>query len=172
MPCQLQALCDTLHMQLSVMKTRFMVISPAPSFPATLTCNGQQIEEVQILKYLGLHFHTSGNIFHLMIIRPVKAKAAGSWAVVQRWRKHLQCGNTVHLELQLLQNIIVLSVHYGCELYGMHSPRLQWLTRHALSWNSSMLDLHFALCRIRLNPPSAKLLTELGLSPLKVFCWR
>ena len=82
-----------------------MVISPAPSFPATLTCNGQHNEEVQVFKYLGLDFYTSGNIFHLMTIRPVRAKAAGSWAVVQRWHKHLQCGNTVHLKLQLLQSI-------------------------------------------------------------------
>ena len=105
-----------------------------------------------------------------MTIRPINAKAAGSWAVVQRWHKHLQCGNIVYLKLQLLQSILVPSVHYGCEVYGMYSPRLQRSTRHALIWNYAQLSLR--ICRIRLNPPSAKLLTELGLSPLKVFCWR
>ena len=49
-------------------------------------------------------------------------KAAGSWAVVQRRHSQLQCGATVNLKLQLLQSILVPSIHYGCELWGMHSP--------------------------------------------------
>ena len=121
LPQQLQALidalaafCHTLHMQVSVAKTKSMVVSAGSSPSATFTCNGELIEQVQSFKYLGLHFHASGNISHL--IRPLKAKATGAWTVVQRRHSQLQCGNTVHLKLQLLQSIQVPSLHYGFEL--------------------------------------------------------
>ena len=77
----LAAFCHTLHMQVGVIKTKFMVVSLGPSSSAAFTCNGQLIEEVQSFKYLGLNFHASGNISHL--IKPLKAKATGAWAVVQ-----------------------------------------------------------------------------------------
>ncbi len=63
-------------------KTKVMVVSRSltrsPVLEATVfTCNGLLVEKVDTFKYLGLHFH-SGGICHL------KAKAAGSWAVVQQ----------------------------------------------------------------------------------------
>ncbi len=67
-------------------KTKVMVVSRpltrSPVLEATVfTCNGLLVEQVDTFKYLGLHFH-SGGICHL--ITPLKAKAAGSWAVVQQ----------------------------------------------------------------------------------------
>ena len=48
---QLQALmdalatfCDTLHMQVSVVKTKVMLVSPDPAAPVTFTCNGQHVD--------------------------------------------------------------------------------------------------------------------------------
>ncbi len=35
----------------------------------------------------------------------------------------VHCGNTVNLKLFLLQIILTPSLHYGCELWGMHTPR-------------------------------------------------
>ena len=88
-PSQLQALinafasfCNILGMEVSVAKTQVMVVSSSASSTIGFTCNDQPIEQVPSFKYLGLHFHQSGNISHL--IRPLKARAAGSWAVVQR----------------------------------------------------------------------------------------
>ena len=42
---------------------------------------------------------------------------------VQQRHSQLQCGNTVNFKLFLLQGILVPSLHYGCELWGMHTPR-------------------------------------------------
>ena len=136
----------------------------------TFTCNGQLIEEVQSFKHLGLQFHASGNISHL--IRPLKAKAAGSWAVVQRRHSQLQCGNTVNLKLQLLQSILVPSMHYGCELWGMHSPQAALANKARADLEQAYAKFLRRICRVRSNTPSATLLTELGLTSLKVFWWQ
>ena len=61
------------------------------------TCNGLPVEHVDTFKYLGLHFHTSGGIPHL--IAPLKATAAWSWGVVQQRHSQLQCGHTTDLIL-------------------------------------------------------------------------
>lgn len=52
-----------------------------------------------------------------------KAKAAGSRTVVQA-NIHSRSVATQKLEtpVLLLQSILVPDVHYGCELWGMHSP--------------------------------------------------
>ena len=54
----------------------------APLMAAVFTCGGLPVQQVDTFKYLGLHFHESGSISHL--ITPLKAKAARSWAVVQQ----------------------------------------------------------------------------------------
>ena len=98
MPEQLQALidalaayCAALQMEISVPKTKVMVVSAVPAPVMTFTCNGHPVEQVATFKHLGLHFHQSGSIAHL--VTPSKAKAGGSWAAVQR----RQCGNTISL---------------------------------------------------------------------------
>ena len=71
-------------MEISTPKTKVMVLGdPAPPL---FICNGHPIERVQSFCYLGLHFHESGSVAHL--IKPLKAKTAGSWAMVQQ--KHAQ----------------------------------------------------------------------------------
>ena len=144
-PAHLQALIDalaaffhTLHMEVNVSKTKVMIVSAAPPDPITFTCNGHIIEEVDSFRYLGLHFHASGNISHT--IQPLKAKAERSWAVVQRRHSQLQCGDTVNLKLQLLQSILVPSVHYGCELWGMHSPKAAKANKARAELDSYMLS--------------------------------
>ena len=66
-PEQLQALidalaayCATLQMEISVPKTKVMVVSAVPALIVTFTCNGRPVEQVATFKYLGLHFQQSG----------------------------------------------------------------------------------------------------------------
>ena len=106
-------------------KTKVMVVSKpsvkSPPFVASVfTCNGLPVEHVDTFKYLGLHFHTSGAISHL--IAPMKAKAARSRGLVQQRHSQLRCGNTVNLMLSLLQSILVPALHNGCEIWGVHTP--------------------------------------------------
>ena len=55
---------------------------------------------------------------------PVKLKAGGPWAAVQRRHVLLQCGNTINLHLHLLQAILVPVLQYGCQIWSMHSPHV------------------------------------------------
>ena len=63
-PEQLQALihalssyCATLHMEVSVPKTKVMVVSPVPAPAVAFLCNSSPIEQLATFKYLGLHFN-------------------------------------------------------------------------------------------------------------------
>jgi len=96
---------------------------------------------------------------------PLKAKVAGSWAVVQQRHSQLQCGNTVNLKNFLLQSIVVPSLHYGCELWGMHTPcGVAQKARVALQ---SIYDRYLRhICGVKYATPSAMFLEELGFSPL------
>ena len=87
---------------------------------ATFTCQNQPLEQVQSFKYLGLPFHQSGHISHL--ITPKLNKAAASWALVQQKHAQLQCSDTVCLKFRLFQSILAPAFHYGCFVWGMRSP--------------------------------------------------
>ena len=157
-------------MEISVPKTKVMVVS-AVSVPAVnFTCNGNPVEQVATFKYLGLHFHQSGSIAHL--VTPIKARASGSWAAVQRCHSLLQCGNTVNLHLHLLQSILVLALQYGCQIWGMHSPRTA-VANNARAALQRLYDYYLrTICHLLPSTPRRLLLTELGLLPLQVFWWR
>ena len=69
----LQALIDalasysaTLRMEISVPKTKVMVVSVVPAPSVAFTCN---LEQVATFKYLGLHFHQSGAILLISTLR-------------------------------------------------------------------------------------------------------
>ena len=86
-PEQLQALidalsscCAMLHMEISVQKTKVMVVLPVPVSAAAFSCNGNPVEQVSTFKYLGLHFHESGALVHLIHVTVV-IKEASLWAL-------------------------------------------------------------------------------------------
>ena len=176
-PEQLQALidalssyCAMLHMEISVPKTKVMVVSRVPLSAAAFSCNGNLVEQVSSFKYLGLHFHESGALVHL--INPVKSKAGGSWAAVQRRHSLLQCGKTVHLQLHLLQAVLVPVLQYGCQIWGMHSPRVA-AVNYARSDLQRLYDYYLrTICDLLPSTPRKMLLAELGVLPLQVFWWR
>ena len=62
-PEQLQTLIDALAaycvtlQEISVPKTKVMAVSTVPAPFVTFTCNGNPVEHVATLKYLGLHSH-------------------------------------------------------------------------------------------------------------------
>ncbi len=96
---------------------------------------------------------------------------ACSWAVVQQRHSQLQCGNTVNLKLFLQQGILAPSLHYGCELWGMHTPRGE--AQKARAALQSIYDRYLRhICGVKYATPSAMLLEELWLAPLQVFWWR
>ena len=81
-PARLQALIDTMTRyceDLADQCGKAWVLGGERSH--TFTCMNQSLEQVSDFKYLGLHFHESGRIDH--IIAPILDKATAAWAVVQ-----------------------------------------------------------------------------------------
>ena len=175
-PAELQALIDalaiyfgTLHMEISVAKTKVMSFFAEGAPITAFTCNGLPVEQVDSFKYLGLHFHKSGDIVHP--IEPIKHKAAGSWTAVQRRRFLLQCGSTGNVRLQLLQSILGPALHSGC-VWGMHSPDAGSAKGARLD-SQKVYDFYLrVVCGLSSSTPRSMLLTEMGVLPLQVFWWR
>ena len=86
----------------------------------------------------------------------------GATTVVALRRSQLQCGNTVNLMLSLLQSILVPALHYGCEIWGMHTP-----TGEAKAARAALQSIYdrFSrrICGVK-HAPSAVLLEDLALS--------
>ncbi len=163
----LSSYCAVLHMEISVLKTKVMIVSPVPAPAVAFSCNDNPIEQVTSFKYLGLHFHQTGAVAHL--VTPIKSKAGGSWAAVQRWHSLLQCGKTINLHLHLLQAVLVSVLLYGCQVWGMHSTRVA-------TPNCARLDLQRlydyylrTICGLLPSTPRRMLLAELGLLPCKCY---
>lgn len=95
---------------------------------------------------------------------------ASAWAVEQMKHAQFGCGNTINIKLRLLQTILVPTVHYGCEVWGMHSTQVA-------AANAARADLQrlyeFYLRRVcglpRYVPSFA---WELGLQTLRVYWLR
>ena len=162
--------CAVLHMEISVLKRKVMIVSPVPAPAVAFSCNDNPIEQVTSFKYLGLHFHQTGAVAH--VVTPIKSKAGGSWAAVQRRHSLLQCGKTINLHLHLLQAVLVSVLLYGCQVWGTHSP-------HVATANRARLDLQRlydyylrTICGLLPSTPRRMLLAELGLLPLQVLWWR
>ena len=100
-------------MQVSMAKTKVMIIGDGTQ--PVFTCQNQPLELIESFKYLGLPFHQSGHICHL--ITPKPNKAAASWAIVQQKHAALQCSDTVCLKFCLCQSIFAPAFHY-CALFG------------------------------------------------------
>ncbi len=56
--------CQELHMQVSIAKTKVLIIGD--DIQTIFTCTNQPLEQVESFKYLGLPFHQSGHIAHLI----------------------------------------------------------------------------------------------------------
>ena len=73
--CPGEGICTVIRVSLIRLSLSAVASMPAPSF----TCSALFIAQLRTFKYLGLHFHDSGDIAYL--IQPIKNKAAGSWAL-------------------------------------------------------------------------------------------
>jgi len=157
-------------MEISVLKTKVMIVSPVPAPAVAFLCNDNPIEQVTTFKYLGLHFHQSGAVAHL--VTTIKSKAGGSWAAVQQRHSLLQCGRTINSHLHLLQAVLVSALLYGCQVWGMHSPRVAAANRARLDLQR-LYDYYLrTICGLLPSTPRRMLLAELGLLPLQVLWWR
>ena len=78
-------------------------------------------------------------------------------------------GNTINMHLHLLQAALVPALQYGCQVWGMHSPRVA----AANDARAALQRLHEyylrTICRLLPSTPRKLILTELNLLQLP-FC--
>ena len=78
----------------------------------------------------------------------------------------------ISLHLHLLQAILVPVLQYGCQISGMHNPRVA-VANDACAALQRLYDYYLrTVCCLSPSTPRKLLLTELGLLPLQVFGWR
>ena len=71
-----------------------------------------------------------------------------------------------------VQAILVPVLQYGCQIWGMHSPRAA-VANDARAALQRLYDYYLrTICHLLPSTPRKLLLTELGLLPLQVFWWR
>ena len=114
-------------------------------------------------------FIQSGAVVHL--ISPIKSKAGSSWAAVQRRHSTLQCGKTVNMQLHL-QAVLVPVLQYGCQVWGMHSPRVAAANHVHLDLQRLYDHYPGTICALLPSTPCRVLLAESGLLPLQALWWR
>ena len=154
-PQNLQALidalvdyCSTLRMEISVAKTKVMVVSKpsARSLAPTTAVSPAMVFQWGALTHLYTWVCT---IMHqavcCIVITPLKANAAGSWAVVQQRHCQLQCGYTVNLELLLLPSILVPSLHFSSHKWPVVVGRLAE-SQHVVRANRVCTQLWWCGC--------------------------
>jgi len=174
-PSHLQALitaladyCHELHMQVSIAKTKVMIIGDDTR--TIFTCTNQPLEQVESFKYSGMPFHQSGHVAHL--ITPKLNKAAASWAIVQQKHAQLQCSDTVCLKFRLFQSILAPAFHYGCPVWGMHSPTDSAANNVRKQLEQKYMLYLKRLCGVPSTTSHAVILAELNMCSLKHFWWQ
>ncbi len=113
-------------------------------------------------------FDQSGHISHL--ITPKLNKAAASWAIVQQKHAQLQCSDTVCLHL--FQSILAPAFHYGCPVWGMHSPTDSAANNIRKQLEQKYMLYLKRLCGVPSTTSHAVILAELNMHSLKHFWWQ
>jgi len=120
----LQALLNALascralrHMEISVPKTKVMVASSVVQTPHSFTCNGRDIQQVGVLRYLELQMHPLAMLLIPLHVPRLPALEGGGAAkacrAAVRWHSKFK--------LMLFQSILIPAIYPGCEVWGMHS---------------------------------------------------
>lgn len=140
----------------------------------TFTHNGHTVEQFATFNFLGLQYHQSGSVAHLITPTNCKLRAGGSSAGLQRRHSLLKfsCGNTISLHLHLFHVIVVHVLQFMCEVWGVQDPHVPTAhnTHAALQ---SLYDYYpTSFSCVLPSTPCKLLLTELSLFLLQVFWWR
>ena len=145
-------------MEISVPKTKVRSFFAEGAPITAFACNGLPVEQVNSFKYLGLQFHKSGDIVHL--IEPIKHKALDLIEPISWLLGSCSAASLFVCTVNIHQSIFELALHYGCKVWGMHNP-------DAGSDKRARLDLQMVydfylrvVCGLSSTMPRSMLLTE------------
>ena len=106
------------------------------------------------------------------MIKPILDKATAAWAVIQNKHAQLQVGDTVNLKFQLFQSILVPTFHYGCEVWGMHSPTNTDAKQARTQLEQKYMFYLKRICGVQSTTSNAVILAETNMKSLKRFWWK
>jgi exonuclease III len=162
--------CDDIGMTISAEKTKVVVFNPLRSANTPIhvwKCNGQRVQQADSFKYLGVHFHASGAIKHM--VEHMRPRGVAAWAVVQQMNKQLQCPDNVNLKMKLYTNIVEPTLCYACEVWGVHTRTAD---AQRLKLEQTYEKQLRQICGIKQSVSASIVLWELGLPPLHVLWWQ
>ena len=84
----------------------------------------------------------------------------------------MRIGDTVGLKLRLFQSILVPTFHYGCQIWGMHTPTDPAAKKARQQLEQKYMFYLKHICRVRRTTSNAVILAETHLSSLKSFWWQ
>ena len=78
-------------------------------------------------------------------------------------------GDTVNLKFQLFQSILVPTFHYGCEVWGMHSPTNTDAKQARTQLEQKYMFYLKRICGVQSTTANAMILAETNVKSLKRF---
>ena len=99
-------------------------------------------------------------------------KATAAWAVIQNKHAQLPVGDIVNLNFQLFQSILVLTFHYGCEVWGMHSPTSTDAKQAHTQLEQKYMIYLKRIGGVQSTTSNAVILAETNMKNLKCFWWK
>ena len=155
--------CTCMGMVIHIQKTKVIAFGHLYPVPFQWTINGETLETVLQIKYLGVVFtaHTGLSL----TFGPLKTKMCAAWALLKRQYGRLQCLSSVGLLFRLYMVCVPSTASYGCEIWGL--PRLPTAAAAARQQLSqSYLHMLREISGVRRCTPTPILLAEFGIKSL------
>ena len=102
-------------MVISIQKTNVIAFGQLYPVPFQWTINGEQLEIVHQMKYLGVIFMSRAGLS--LTFGPLKRNMCAAWALLKRQYGRLQCLSSVGL-LELYMVYVPGTASYGCGVWG------------------------------------------------------
>ena len=155
--------CISTGMVISIQKTKVIAFGHLYPVPYQWTVNGEQLEVVLQIKYLGVVFtaHTGLSL----TFGPLKRNMCAAWALLKRQYGRLQCLSSVGLLFRLYMVCVPSTASYGCEIWGLaRLPTSAAVARQQLS--QTYLHMLKEISGVRKCTPAPILLSEFGIKSL------
>jgi hypothetical protein len=155
----LAAFCTACGLDISRSKTKVMQFLPPRqcSQPQhTFNIGAHTLEVVDSYKYLGVHFHSSGNPAAYMTVALRSLDC--SYARMRRQYCGMACGSNLQLQLRFFDALVTSSALSGAELCGVHSSTGRQRKKFASRYVKHLKQL----CGLPRSTPTETFLLELG----------
>ena len=156
-------MCDLVGMQLSVPKTKVLVLGLGEFSGGPVEVKGQALEVVQRHKVLGLWFSATEGFRNCF--DPLRQSMWAAWGSIRSQYGKLQCAESAWLQLQLFQICVPPAGLYGAEIWGSWQLRGE-ARKGRLQIQAAHLRMLKMLLGLRASTQTEVVYRESGQEPL------